>query len=186
MPLCRFKPSPWGALRLLALFLSTTTLLSAQTNIYLDITGVSDEGEVSDPAYQGQIALDSWTFKLDRAVSLSTSPPSPGKINYGSVRIMKRIDKSTPYFIGQLLKGQPINEMILTNTRPDGSGGVLEAMVLTLGQVFVTAIEPADQADGESSEVLLLEYVTMNVTYNYDDGSPGTETIEVLIDKNNP
>ena len=108
-------------------------------DMFLKINGIA--GESQDAAHPGQIEVSSWRWKMAQQVSMmSGSGGGAGKATINDLHFVHHVDRASPSLMRYCLTGRHIPEVILTVRK---SGGVpLDFLVITMGDVVISAVEP--------------------------------------------
>jgi type VI secretion system secreted protein Hcp len=135
--------------------------------MFLKVQGVA--GEAGDAEHKGEIDVVSWSWGLQASASAGNSARETGT-SYGELRIVKRVDQSSPTLMNYLRSHKLVKEAQLTVRKAGATP--LEYFRIELENVRVTSL----QAGAEGAE--LLEHVSLGfskvrVTYIPQDERGG-------------
>lgn len=163
---------------LLILFvaLMLPAISSAAINAFMQLqcNGSDIEGDSTFPGVENYIELVSFGAN----VSIPFDPASGGRVgthSYRPIRVLKRVDKSTPLIFQALTTGQSCNATIKF-FRPDNSIGTMEHFfTVQLEQAYISSIMPTLHSTLDINNVSLpvlesLSIIFGVITITYEDG----------------
>jgi type VI secretion system Hcp family effector len=146
--------------------------------MFLKITGPDIPGESTDNVHPGEIEVLSYSH----GHSMAVSPPSTAgsrtseRASFGDFVITKLIDKSTPKLFESVAKGTPHAEMVLSVSRADGKGGMIEFLKYTLSDVVLSSQQiSGSDGGGIPVESISLAYGVLKYEYKPTDPKTGAE-----------
>jgi len=135
---------------------------SASTDMFLKIEGI--DGESSDSGHRGEIDIQSWSWGVSNAGSMSAgSGGGAGKASFSDLSITKRIDKASPLLMTACATGQHIPKATLTVRRAGKNGD--DYMRYTLEDVTCTSVQDSGSSDTLPTESLSLNYTKIQFEY---------------------
>ncbi len=147
--------------------------------IFLMLDGI--KGEATDEAHPEEINVLSYGWGMNNPTAVhSGAGTAAGKVSVQDLVVQKNMDKSSPTLTEHCCLGKVIPEGTLTVQR--AGEDKVQALVLELKHVFVTAIDGSDAAD---SGTLPVETVTLSFKefkYKYtpqDKEGKGEAEVEV-------
>ena len=150
---------------------------AAQLTAYLKIDDIP--GESQRDGHEDEIDFVGLSWKIERAESDGTRATARAKV--GPIKVLKRIDKSSPYLALATLNGQSFPEMVIT-VRRDSGDAHLDYLIITMTNVRVTSYEmttsegTAQQASEPTEEVgFVFEEIRYKYTEMEEDHSVGAE-----------
>jgi type VI protein secretion system component Hcp len=163
-----------------ALGLSLTTGARAATDLFLTWPGIVGTSQVK--GHQGDIELVSYT---QSASNIPTSPgngPGTGRTQAtpvcGQITIMKRVDQTSPVFLGMVLSGNvTAGPVIFTFAKAGSSTPDTTYYTVSLRKVIPTSITQSDSlGDDAITETIVLAASQFVFTYTPQlaNGSSGT------------
>lgn len=148
---------------ILVLMLATASTAFGQAGgIYLKFDGI--DGESTDDRHRDWIDVLSYQHALTSSFDLGSIGGGGGtaRASHEPVRIVKRIDKSTPLLFSALNTGQPIPGATFEFIRP---GTEEPYLVVTLQQAYITSYEALAYADGYFEERIAIVYGRIEIEY---------------------
>jgi len=127
--------------------------------MFLKMQGVT--GEASDTDHKGEIEVLSWSWGMQAPTSLATGQAA-GKATISEVRIVKRVDQSSPTLMN-FLRGNKVIAQAQLTVRKAGEKP-LEYFKIELENVRVTSLK-TESEDAELVERITLGFVKVKVSY---------------------
>ena len=127
--------------------------------MFLKMQGVT--GEASDTDHKGEIEVVSWSWGMQAPTSLATGQAA-GKATISEVRIVKRVDQSSPTLMN-FLRGNKVIAQAQLTVRKAGEKP-LEYFKIELENVRITSLT-TESEDAELVERLSLGFVKVRVSY---------------------
>ena len=170
---CRRTPRAAVLLGSIALGLAWTATAQAATDLFLTWPGIIGGSTVQGHA--GDIELTSYTQTASNTFSQSSSGGGSGKAICGEVTITKRIDSTSPIFLGTVLSGK-VTPGPVTITFAKSSNDATFYSV-SLRNVIPTSITQSDDpGPGRITETIVLSAAQFEFTFtpHLPNGSVGT------------
>ena len=145
----------------------------AATDLFLTWPGIIGPSTVQGHA--GDIELTSYTQTASNTFSQSSSGGGSGKAVCGEVTITKRIDSTSPIFLGMVLSGN-VTQGPVTITFAKSSNDATFYLV-SLRNVIATSITQSDDpGPGKITETIVLSAAQFEFTFTpqLPNGGPGT------------
>src|SRR5688572_28204008 len=118
--------------------------------MFLKLHGVT--GEAVDPEHKGEIEVVSWSWGMEASRSVVTGQ-SKARATVGELRVVKRVDQSSPTLMGFLKTHKQVAQAQLTVRKAGKSP--LEYFTIELENVRVTSL----QTHSENAE--LVEHLSL-------------------------
>ena len=146
--------------------------------MYLKISGVN--GEVTEPAYEGWITVDSFNYGLSRSARRSDgSRPDPA--NHRGLTIGKGADKATPFLYLHASTGEPVEEVVLAVVRTTADSHSVQEY--RLSNALVTSVQTGGtrNANARGAEKVTFSYQAIEWAYVRSDPLTGRLASEVAV-----
>jgi len=147
--------------------------------IFLMLDGI--KGEATDEAHKEEINVLSYSWGLDNASAVQAGAGSTvGRVSVRDLVVTKSMDKSSPALTEHCCMGKIVPKGALTVQR--AGEDKVQALVLEMEDILVTAVDGGDSAD---SGMLPVESITLSFkVFNYkytpqDKGGKGEAEITV-------
>jgi type VI secretion system secreted protein Hcp len=138
-------------------------------DIFLDITGLKQgkiKGESHDAKHPDQILVIEWGWGATAPRDLATGQAS-GKRHYDTLKILKRVDASTPMLLNALCVNEQLTDLVLTLRRPGGKDALCY-LVIKMKKASVTRISwmPPTESQSWERESVEFNFQSYEMTYN--------------------
>ncbi|TDJ36356.1 MAG: type VI secretion system tube protein Hcp [Gammaproteobacteria bacterium] len=147
--------------------------------IFLMLDGI--KGEATDEAHKEEINVLSYSWGMNNPTAVhSGAGTAAGKVSVQDLVIVKNMDKASPTLTEHCCLGKVVPAGTLTVQR--AGEDKVQALVLELTHVFVTAIDSNDSADSGQlpSETIVLSFKEFKFKYTpQDKKGKGEAEIEV-------
>ena len=140
------------------------------TDSHIKFDGV--EGESTHKDHKGEIEVLSWTWGVTQAASLAGGGSGRGKATPGDFVFTHLYDKASPVLAKHCAAGKHFKDAKLT-ARKAGEGQK-DFLVVTMKEVFVTAVHPAGGAGGDIHEQVSCSYKDIEFGYKAQDDKGAT------------
>ena len=141
--------------------------MSTDTHIKFD--GV--EGESTHKDHKGEIDVLSWSWNVSNNTSLAGGGSGKGKANPGDFVFTHTYDKASPVLAKQCASGKHFKSVKLT-ARKAGEGQK-DFLVVSMKEVFITAVSPSGGHGGEIIENVAFTYKDIEFEYKAQDDKGG-------------
>jgi type VI secretion system Hcp family effector len=94
------------------------------------------EGEVQDKDHEGWMILDSFAFPT---IKVGDGIRTGGERTYEPIRIVKRIDKTSPKLMESCVKGTALTKVVVKYCKPTESDGLVTIMVYEFKNVAIAS-----------------------------------------------
>ena len=134
------------------------------------------KGESDHKNHKGEIALLSWEWDVGQASSAAAGTGSgKGKASPGAFSFVHNYDKSSPVLAQKCVKGEHFKEVKIAASKATGSQE--DYLIVTMKEVFITAVRPGASAGGDIAERVSCTYKDIEFAYKPQDekGSLGGE-----------
>jgi type VI secretion system Hcp family effector len=157
---------------------STADGIEPSVAMFLKITGVN--GEVTEPAYEGWIAVDSFNYGVTRPGRVPDGR-RPDPANHRGLTISKGADKATPFFYLHASSGEPIEEVVLAVVRTTADSHSIQEY--RLSNALVTSVQTGGtrNASARGAEKVTFSYQSIEWAYVRSDPVTGRLASEVAI-----
>jgi type VI secretion system secreted protein Hcp len=155
--------------------LGTCSVVAAQAANELFLTWPGIIGPSTVQGHVGDIELTSYSQTASNTVGSSTSGAGAGKAVCGQVTVTKRIDSTSPIFLGLVLTGQHTQGPVIVTFARGAQDTTFYSV--SLRDVFVTSITESDSAGPDKlteSIVLLAAQFVYTYTPILPNGGAGT------------
>jgi type VI secretion system secreted protein Hcp len=139
------------------------------TDSHLKFDGV--EGESTHKDHKGEIEVLSWSWGVTQAASLSGGGSGRGKATPGDFVFTHLYDKASPVLAKHCAAGKHFKDAKLT-ARKAGEGQ-RDFLVVTMKEVFVTAVHPGGGSGGDIHEQVACTYKDIEFGYKAQDDKGG-------------
>jgi type VI secretion system secreted protein Hcp len=144
-----------------------------QVDIFLKVTNPDVTGEATDSEFKGQIEVVSWSWGIQGSRDVATGKAS-SKFKVTELRVVKRIDRSSPTLMSMVKNNKPADAAVLTMRKAGGTQ--LPFFKVEMKKVRVTAvnlqsINSVTDPNPEMIEQVELGFDKVTVTY-----TPQSET----------
>lgn len=156
-------------------------------DIFLKLTGI--DGEAMDAAHSKEIEVLTWEWTVKQQSNMHAgSGGGAGKCTVDDFVFEHYIDRATPNLVQYCLTGKHIASAVLTLRKAGGKP--LEYLKLTMEDVLVTQVRPADNVNMRAPrEEVRLSFARVRQEYvvqNPSGGSAGTVSMGYDIKANKP
>lgn len=141
--------------------------MSTDTHIKFD--GV--DGESTHKDHKGEIEILSWSWSVTQPSATAGGGSGKGKAIPGDFNFVHRYDKASPVLAKQCASGKHFATSKLT-ARKAGEGQK-DFLVVTMKEVFITAVHPSGGGDGEIVESVSASYKDIEFAYKPQDDKGG-------------
>jgi type VI secretion system secreted protein Hcp len=141
--------------------------MSSDSHIKFD--GV--EGESTHKDHKGEIEVLSWAWGVSNSAALSGGGSGKGKATPGDFTFTHLYDKASPVLAKQCISGKHFASVVLT-ARKAGEGQK-DFLVVTMKEVFVTAVHPGGGSGGDIHEQVSCTYKDIEFGYKAQDDKGG-------------
>jgi len=141
--------------------------MSSDSHIKFD--GV--EGESTHKDHKGEIDVLSWSWNVSNNTSLAGGGSGKGKANPGDFVFTHTYDKASPVLAKQCASGKHFKTVKLT-ARKAGEGQK-DFLVVSMKEVFITAVSPSGGHGGEIIENVAFTYKDIEFEYKAQDDKGG-------------
>jgi len=153
----------------------------AAFDMFLKLDGI--QGESTQKGHEKEIEVFSFSWGMARTQSISTGRAAGGRPCVSELNLMKRMDKSTPLLMANVMSGMVIPKGKLTLVKAGGDIPV-EFVVIDFTQVLVSSVQESASSGGDDTpmESISLHFTSAKVTYTPQgpDGKP-TSSIPATI-----
>ena len=140
------------------------------SDFHIKFDGV--EGEATHKDHKGEIELLSWSWEVTQATGAATGGGSGrGKATPGEFVISHVYDKASPVLAKHCAAGKHFKDAKLT-ARKAGEGQKA-FLVITLKEVFITAVNPSAGSEGSIEEEVRCTYKDIEFAYKAQDDKGG-------------
>jgi len=139
------------------------------TDSHIKFDGV--EGESTHKDHKGEIEVLSWSWGVTQGASLAGGGSGRGKAAPGDFSFTHLYDKASPVLAKHCAAGKHFKDAKLT-ARKAGEGQK-DFLVVTMKEVFVTAVHPAGGAGGDIHEQVSCSYKDIEFGYKAQDDKGG-------------
>jgi len=139
------------------------------TDSHLKFDGV--EGESTHKDHKGEIDVLSWSWNVSNNTSLAGGGSGKGKANPGDFVFTHTYDKASPVLAKQCASGKHFKTVKLT-ARKAGEGQK-DFLVVSMKEVFITAVSPSGGHGGEIIENVAFTYKDIEFEYKAQDDKGG-------------
>ena len=166
------------AVAALAWLLASSVEAAQTVHLTLEIDGNTIEGESTISSMDRQNTIECSSFSWGAFVPTDPASATPsGERRYEPVKVIKRIDKSTPLLAKALTMGQPVTAAEFRFYRPDteGSGAEVHFYTILLENGYITGISALseDAIVGGANAPPMMEtvsFVFQKITWTYEIG----------------
>jgi type VI protein secretion system component Hcp len=137
----------------------------AQQNIFVqfDTSAFICTGAGNKEA-SGFSAVSSVGFGATDTVTHSVGGDFPGKPMFPDIKLAKTLDDCTPDILNSLARGKIFNTVKIEILKTTPTGMVIHALDILLKRVIITSDAFTDDASGQPSEVITLDWTQISVT----------------------
>jgi len=139
------------------------------TDSHIKFDGV--EGESTHKDHKGEIDVLSWSWNVSNNTSLAGGGSGKGKANPGDFVFTHTYDKASPILAKQCASGKHFKTVKLT-ARKAGEGQK-DFLVVSMKEVFITAVSPSGGHGGEIIENVAFTYKDIEFEYKAQDDKGG-------------
>ena len=139
------------------------------TDSHIKFDGV--EGESTHKDHKGEIDVLSWSWNVSNNTSLAGGGSGKGKANPGDFVFTHTYDKASPVLAKQCASGKHFKTVKLT-ARKAGEGQK-DFLVVSMKEVFITAVSPSGGHGGEIIENVAFSYKDIEFAYKAQDDKGG-------------
>jgi len=139
------------------------------TDSHIKFDGV--EGESTHKDHKGEIDVLSWSWNVSNNTSLAGGGSGKGKANPGDFVFTHTYDKASPVLAKQCASGKHFKTVKLT-ARKAGEGQK-DFLVVSMKEVFITAVSPSGGHGGEIIENVAFSYKDIEFDYKAQDDKGG-------------
>ena len=139
------------------------------TDSHIKFDGV--EGESTHKDHKGEIDVLSWSWNVSNNTSLAGGGSGKGKANPGDFVFTHTYDKASPVLAKQCASGKHFKSVKLT-ARKAGEGQK-DFLVVSMKEVFITAVSPSGGHGGEIIENVAFSYKDIEFAYKAQDDKGG-------------
>jgi len=139
------------------------------TDSHIKFDGV--EGESTHKDHKGEIDVLSWSWNVSNNTSLAGGGSGKGKANPGDFVFTHTYDKASPVLAKQCASGKHFKTVKLT-ARKAGEGQK-DFLVVSMKEVFITAVSPSGGHGGEIIENVAFTYKDIEFEYKAQDDKGG-------------
>jgi len=139
------------------------------TDSHIKFDGV--EGESTHKDHKGEIDVLSWSWNVSNNTSLAGGGSGKGKANPGDFVFTHTYDKASPVLAKQCASGKHFKSVKLT-ARKAGEGQK-DFLVVSMKEVFITAVSPSGGHGGEIIENVAFTYKDIEFEYKAQDDKGG-------------
>ena len=139
------------------------------TDSHIKFDGV--EGESTHKDHKGEIDVLSWSWNVSNNTSLAGGGSGKGKANPGDFNFTHTYDKASPVLAKQCASGKHFKTVKLT-ARKAGEGQK-DFLVVSMKEVFITAVSPSGGHGGEIIENVAFSYKDIEFDYKAQDDKGG-------------
>ena len=139
------------------------------TDSHIKFDGV--EGESTHKDHKGEIDVLSWSWNVSNNTSLAGGGSGKGKANPGDFVFTHTYDKASPVLAKQCASGKHFKTVKLT-ARKAGEGQK-DFLVVSMKEVFITAVSPSGGHGGEIIENVAFTYKDIEFAYKAQDDKGG-------------
>ena len=139
------------------------------TDSHIKFDGV--EGESTHKDHKGEIDVLSWSWNVSNNTSLAGGGSGKGKANPGDFVFTHTYDKASPVLAKQCASGKHFKDAKLT-ARKAGEGQK-DFLVVSMKEVFITAVSPSGGHGGEIIENVAFSYKDIEFEYKAQDDKGG-------------
>jgi type VI secretion system secreted protein Hcp len=160
----------------LTIFAINSNPAYAAVDMFLKIDGI--DGESQTKGHEKEIELESFSWGATMPIGTGlTGGSGTGKIMVTDISVTKKLDSTSPQLLEKLFTGQHTPKVVLTLTKPDGKGGLLNFYKITLEDVLISSYQTGGSSGGDIPiESLSLNFakITFEYTPQKPDGTIGT------------
>jgi len=139
------------------------------TDSHIKFDGV--EGESTHKDHKGEIDVLSWSWNVSNNTSLAGGGSGKGKANPGDFVFTHTYDKASPVLAKQCASGKHFKTVKLS-ARKAGEGQK-DFLVVSMKEVFITAVSPSGGHGGEIIENVAFTYKDIEFEYKAQDDKGG-------------
>jgi len=139
------------------------------TDSHIKFDGV--DGESTHKDHKGEIEVLSWSWNVSNNSSLAGGGSGKGKANPGDFVFTHTYDKASPILAKQCASGKHFKTVKLT-ARKAGEGQK-DFLVVSMKEVFITAVSPSGGHGGEIIENVAFTYKDIEFEYKAQDDKGG-------------
>ena len=139
------------------------------TDSHIKFDGV--DGESTHKDHKGEIEVLSWSWNVSNNSSLAGGGSGKGKANPGDFVFTHTYDKASPVLAKQCASGKHFKTVKLT-ARKAGEGQK-DFLVVSMKEVFITAVSPSGGHGGEIIENVAFTYKDIEFEYKAQDDKGG-------------
>ena len=140
--------------------------------IYIEYTGV--KGDVTAEGYKNHLAVDSFQFSVNRAISMETGNcvnRESTKPHYAEIVLTKPVDISSTALFQEASSGSEGKKVVIKFVQTGGDK-VEEYLTYTLEKCLISSYSVSADSENNPIESFCLSYTSIEVTYaNYDSGN---------------
>ena len=139
------------------------------TDSHIKFDGV--EGESTHKDHKGEIEVLSWSWNVSNNASLAGGGSGKGKANPGDFVFTHTYDKASPVIAKQCASGKHFKTVKLTSRK--AGEGQKDFLVVSMKEVFITAVSPSGGHGGEIIENVAFSYKDIEFAYKAQDDKGG-------------
>ena len=149
-------------------------------HLWLTINDNDIEGECRVPGRTGTIECSSFHYEVTRPWNDATGQLT-GARQHKPVRILKRVDKSTPFLLKALCLGEPVKSATFMFYRVGRSGFEEQfAFMVVLEDAYISSVRHATIIAGQEDPPMMeeVEFVFQRITWTYEGGVTYQDSVE--------
>jgi type VI secretion system secreted protein Hcp len=140
------------------------------SDFHIKFDGV--KGEATHKDHKGEIEILSWSWGVSQASGAASGGGSgKGKANAQDFHFTHLYDAASPVLAKQCVTGKHFKDAKLT-ARKAGEGQK-DFLVITLKEVFITAVQPGGSSGGDVMEQVSCSYKDVEFAYKPQDDKGG-------------
>ncbi|HET6264348.1 MAG TPA: type VI secretion system tube protein Hcp [Usitatibacter sp.] len=148
----------------------------AAYDMFLKLDGI--QGEATAKGHEKEIEVFSFSWGMARTVQvMGARGANAGRPCVSEMNLMKRMDKTTPLLMANVMSGMVIPKGKLT-LRKAGGDIPLDFMVIELTSVLVSSVQESGSSGGDDTpmESISVHFTSAKATYTPQgpDGKPGS------------
>jgi type VI secretion system secreted protein Hcp len=150
----------------------------AAADAFLDLTSGGIKGETSDPAYPGQIEIDSWSISAtnDADITSAKGGASTGRVSVGSLHFTAKQSTATPHLFRQLSTGEHLPTAVLSCRKAGGGTSQYVYFTVSMQEAYLSHHQMSGSGTSDSTaDSFSLSYGSVMFEY-FTQAKTGTVT----------